>query len=146
MSTLAQEFEEWKSKQKPTRLINHRHEQVKIEELLTIFESKLALIPRKDGSYELVTYVEDDELTIIHYKLETPYETELVTINDYYKQWLSTGNINLVTNQDNTQMHTVPIPHYSVGHWNDQLALCVKLKNGHKALLTQEGIVEGCLM
>lgn len=147
-------LEELRNFQVPTQPageFTHEHATISIDDLVTLLDSNLVLVPRTENDplrvsngfpdqFELVR-VQDAKVT--HYTLKTSSQTASVSVSDYIRQYVETGKIHMTTDAGDSDIHTVPLPTYPIVQYSNQFVPCVRLKNNKRALIVGNTIVEG---
>lgn len=147
-------LEELRNFQVPTQPVGeftHERATISIEELATLLDSNLVLVPLTENDplrvsngfpdqFELVR-VQDAKVT--HYTLKTSSQTTSVSVSDYIRQYVETGKIHMTTDAGDSDIHTVPLPTYPIVQHSNQFVPCVRLKNNKRALIIGNTIVEG---
>lgn len=147
-------LEELRNFQVPTQPageFTHEHATISIDDLVTLLDSNLVLVPLTENDplrvsngfpdqFELVR-VQDAKVT--HYTLKTPSQTASVSVSDYIRQYVETGKIHMTTDAGDSDIHTVPLPTYPIVQYSNQFVPCVRLKNNKRALIVGNTIIEG---
>lgn len=125
-----------------------------VTHLPEVFKKDLVLIQLDESStlynpenpqeqYELV-HVEPGDLTVVtHYEVKSPSHQKALNITECYQEYLATGKVSVLEIKDNTNIHNIPIPAYTLEMWNGEYVPCVLLNNGKRALVVDGEFIEG---
>ena len=147
-------LEELRNFQVPTQPVGeftHERVTISIEELATLLDSNLVLVPLTEndplrvsnGFPDQFELVQVQDVKVTHYTLKTSSQTASVSVSDYIRQYVETGKIHMTTDAGDSDIHTVPLPTYPIVQYSNQFVPCVRLKNNKRALIVGNTIIEG---
>ena len=111
--------------------------------LKNLLKEDFILAQQADGSYRIAKYIDG----VVHqYRFKVGNSDPQINLTSKIVEFLMTGTITSFDTGGNTDIHNLPLPMYTVETFDGDFSPVVKLKNGKKALLTSDGIVEGVQM
>lgn len=149
-------LEELRNFQVPTQPageFTHERATISIDDLVTLLDSNLVLVPLTENDPLRVSNGFPDQFELVqvqgtkvtHYTLKTSSQATSVSISDYIRQYVETGKIHMTTDAGDSDIHTVPLPTYPIVQYSNQFVPCVRLKNNKRALIVGNTIIEGVI-